>query len=55
MVTSDFLCEYYYGMGYQWFENGTKREMRRFLSEIFLDECQMIEMCSVNSTVDFLV
>ena len=31
-------------------ENGAKREMRRFLSEI----CQMIEMCSVNAIVDFL-
>ena len=38
MVTSGvFLCQYFYGKGYQWLENGAKRKMRRFVSEIFLD------------------
>ena len=40
--------------GYKWHENRTKREMQRFLSEIFLDYCQMIVKCSVNGSVDFL-
>ena len=38
MVTSeDLLCECYYDAGYQWNGNGAKREMQRFLSEIFLE------------------
>ena len=53
-TSEDLLCQYYYGKGNQWSGNGTKHKMRRFLSEIFLDQCQMIEMCSVNSIVDFL-
>ena len=32
MVTSgDFLCEYYYWMGYQWPGNGCKQKLRNFL------------------------
>ena len=55
MVTSGvFLCQYYYEKGNQWNGNGAKHKMRRSLSEIYLDYCQMIEMCSVNGIVDFL-
>ena len=49
-----FLCEYYYGMGYQCLKNGAKRKMRRFLFRNISGLCQMIEICSMNAIVNFL-
>ena len=36
MVTSgDFVCEYYYGIGYQWPENGGKRKNAKVFKIVY--------------------
>ena len=54
METSvNLLWQCYQGSSNQWNRNGGMRTMRRILSDIFQDKCQMIEMYKVNGIVYF--